>query len=482
MEQLSLSAIDEFSKHLRLVQVTCVVSCITLLALLLSEKETVIRAADHQIEQINRFTSKNNWNANFANDWLNSTYNKNSMQFKEIFLDPEVDKYVLCLDESCKEKFYFKLKYQPVLFKRLKSSNPADPGLAIKRPQTVKDFQVLYDQISDPCCIYEITGIEGREIKIYHDKTEYVDDTNTGYYTSVRGSTKALKPRGLGQAQIRPNQSEDTTNVQTHSAYIGSTLRAGNRRIPDEHQDPSSIYLVIDVAPEPDEQLSEHFLYVLPLRLKQLHYGGAQILDNPDWILNGYQNQFDALHELSKNWSDVSIASARKIVAAERLRKGDSFDFIGIKVPANLALSFGGLLIASVQIYFLLHLKILNSRLRKGCGVATEHFPHWLSQQGGSYGNAVFLISVILFPLATATSLTLTSWLNFEATQLFQLSWTGIALAIICGTCCALVREHHELLGIIQKEATSLYALLKKIIDVKQLLGQGIEKLSKEKR
>ena len=86
MSDKSIEVFNAFAKHLRFLQFTLVASCIALVSVLLTDRQTVIALANNQIDEIYNYTLEQNWDKEGIQHYLDSTgenmsENSDSIQF-----------------------------------------------------------------------------------------------------------------------------------------------------------------------------------------------------------------------------------------------------------------------------------------------------------------------------------------------------------------------------------------------------------------
>src|ERR1700733_5653847 len=107
------------------------------------------------------------------------------------------------------------------------------------------------------------------------------------------------------------------------------------------------------------------------IRRFSTHHEGEKTLDETFWKRK-YQSPFDkAFRELtsvSEMFEEVDLKSAENILVAQADREGDAFEAVGMKVPAEVAVQFGVLLVLGVQLYMWLHLHEFGNRIDRDSG------------------------------------------------------------------------------------------------------------------
>ena len=79
-----MEILDEFSKHLRLLQFTLTISCVSFLTIVLSDRETTVSMANQQINDINNYTSETNWDEERIQKQLDESPNNKPLSSNSI--------------------------------------------------------------------------------------------------------------------------------------------------------------------------------------------------------------------------------------------------------------------------------------------------------------------------------------------------------------------------------------------------------------
>ena len=140
----------------------------------------------------------------------------------------------------------------------------------------------------------------------------------------------------------------------------------------------------------------------------------------PAWA-SKYNHSFkDAFRELAAVYGplqDVPLASAELILDGEAKRTGDTFEAAGLKIPADLAVRCGVLLILGVQLYMLIHLREFGSRLDRNPGFEVA----WIGVYTSQLARAMLFASLLLLPACTVILLSVR---GFQMTESRWLGWT----------------------------------------------------------
>jgi hypothetical protein len=114
------------------------------------------------------------------------------------------------------------------------------------------------------------------------------------------------------------------------------------------------------------------------------------------WKPGRFAHSFPELAQLTKDLEVGTIETWKVKLEEQRLRTGESFEAVGIKIPADAVTKWGIFLVLAVQLYFLCHLVELSRKLRSsdpGWEVA------WIGMYQKPLGALVFSCSALLLPV-----------------------------------------------------------------------------------
>jgi hypothetical protein len=117
------------------------------------------------------------------------------------------------------------------------------------------------------------------------------------------------------------------------------------------------------------------------------------------WYHGTFDESFQQLSRIVKNYDTLSLKTIDDILASERERTGETFDAIGLKLPAEDIVRFGILMVLCVQAYLWVHLREKSSKLQdddEGWEVA------WIGVYQSRYARALMFASTCLLPFFAA--------------------------------------------------------------------------------
>lgn len=408
----SLDTLDAFSRHLRFLQFTSVVACLTFATVVMSDRQTIIRLANEQINLIYNYTR--HWEFENVQLLLDRMGGGKNFVIGSVHLASGQRNYELCLDDTCKDSIRFPLKFH----RRILGGPVNDPAEVFRsklsRPTTLLQFRAFYDGVSEGCCIYSIDGIRGKSLKKY-DGYVMIDPSDDGCNSATHDlsniilrpitaerAERLVEPDAQERERLNANSSENS-GVNDRIEFSGDISNTFDglvdceRRYIDKLEGPRLVIKKSIRGPN----LQSYDIYVFPpFVVNKRSYNGVEILGQKAWIYSYYDEQFKALASLTKEWPEIGVDVAKKIINAEYAREDELFEVVGFELSADLLRSWGIFLILGIQFYYYLHIRELNRRkgLFKGIS-AIEVFP-WLALQKGASAIMNY-ISVVLLPLAS---------------------------------------------------------------------------------
>lgn len=120
-----------------------------------------------------------------------------------------------------------------------------------------------------------------------------------------------------------------------------------------------------------------------------------------DWKHGTFDYSFRELSDLTKDYEGMSFDVAERVLAGEEKRGGETFEVVGVKLPAESITRWGIFSIIAIQIYLWIHLRELSPRLRRndpGWDVA------WIGVYTSSHARIVMFALTCLLPAAAVLS------------------------------------------------------------------------------
>jgi hypothetical protein len=152
---------------------------------------------------------------------------------------------------------------------------------------------------------------------------------------------------------------------------------------------------------------------------------------HPDWTPQPFDRAFAELLSVAPaDAGNLPLSElSDRVRASIRLTKGD-VDIAGLRVPSEALTWFAPLIILSLQLYLLLHVRVLSELLTKGDSLPLVA---WVALFTSIIARGVFVVSAVLLPAAVLTFAVIRAILlqlaNLDVT--FQIS--GAAAAYMLG-------------------------------------------------
>jgi hypothetical protein len=168
---------------------------------------------------------------------------------------------------------------------------------------------------------------------------------------------------------------------------------------------------------------SSDFYIDLPIKdSERVRLDGHKVLTerSADWNTKYKQPFKDAFRQLAavyEPFASADIASAERILSAEAKRSGDAFEAVGLKIPAEIAVRCGVLLVLGIQLYLLIHLREFGNRLDRQAGFEVA----WIGVYTSELARGMLFASLLLLPLATVCALDIR---GFAITEERWRAWT----------------------------------------------------------
>ncbi|MCT4648489.1 MAG: hypothetical protein N4A74_26110 [Carboxylicivirga sp.] len=387
MNERQIASINEFSKYLRSMQFTLLATCIAFLAILLSERKSTIALADKQINDIYSYTLENSWNSNGIQEFLNSNSNDLTLSSGAIqFINGTSEIYIFDSGKNRLAKFEF--TFQSKYFKDFGNSNAINFDGNIRRPETLHEFKVFFNAISNPIGVYSLSGIKSPIKHIEgHEQNNPADQGETE--SEIRFEEISIVPKSIYKGSEHSNINSFDANFEDGGQLKLRWVDGYSDNMGNTYED--YIYYIIPF------KVNEERYRPLDFILACSSFQGAE-----RWFYSSFEDQFKALHEVTKDWDDISIGAAKKIINSENTRTGDTFQVLGIQLPSQGILSWGIFIILGIQLYFYLHLREFLNRYKSVSVESVGVTVPWLILYNGKFPMYVYFGTVILIPLISA--------------------------------------------------------------------------------
>lgn len=411
LEQLKRHWSKDYVEHLRAVHFALVSVCVVLILLSLSQGKSEVEMARDQNRQIQDLLS------DFNIGWFKESvpgaihdlrYQQDPLQsllFPKMSLKPKTANALeLAYDVPSPRTLII-----PVVMDGdnwIINSSPSSPlkgqkydgDLSLKlppqlagTPQTLRAFRELWDNLADE---------KGLEILIPDDFGEdaYIEFPNGLIIDKVRVKFIHVDAETYAPMSLRHwNESEVLTMQYLKLDLKSDILYAGkyfaNRFKPGITE--------LDFTYTPD------FTVLLPVKTYiRIPFKGQAVLirhSAPGWKWHpgSFQDSFQQLAKIVHNYEMLPPHTISEILDGEMERSSESFEAIGLKVPAEDIVRFGIILIIGIQLYLWLHLYEKSTELRNGDeGLEVA----WIGVYRSPYASTMMFVTTCMLP-ATAASL-----------------------------------------------------------------------------
>lgn len=142
-------------------------------------------------------------------------------------------------------------------------------------------------------------------------------------------------------------------------------------------------------------------IFRIPVKAKAISIDPQTYLSRhvgQDWIPGSFEKSFPALNSLTQGLRGLPIEQTKTLlnnVKKQHKLAEENIEVASIKIPAQLFSTWGTVIILGLQLYFLLHLRIL--RIRISPENEAWNYP-WIALYPDLLSRLTYFVSVILFP------------------------------------------------------------------------------------
>ena len=124
---------------------------------------------------------------------------------------------------------------------------------------------------------------------------------------------------------------------------------------------------------------------------------------NARWPKGFFTDSFGELEQVSKDYQDLELDRVKSIIESELRRSGDSFEVLGAKFAGPTLRKWGGMVLLGIQLYLLLHLRILVQRLKRSSEIL---FVPWIGVYKDTLSQITFAGTAVIAPVLISAGLT----------------------------------------------------------------------------
>jgi hypothetical protein len=132
-----------------------------------------------------------------------------------------------------------------------------------------------------------------------------------------------------------------------------------------------------------------------------------------------FRDAFPELAAVDGAFETADIGSAERILQAEARRTGDAFEAAGLKIPAEVAVRCGVLLVLGVQLYMLIHLREFGNRVDREAGFEVA----WIGVYTSNLARVLLIVSLLVLPACAVVMLSIR---GLMMTKYKGLAWTAL--------------------------------------------------------
>jgi hypothetical protein len=376
----------DFVEHLRTVHFSLVILSLGLIIVASSQPNSVTRRARVQLDQITTVAEK------LKSGWLNARCSEQRSRLRNMMTEAnvkekEINAFYLTFVRPIRQGNFPEYEFVIENNCLMVDSVPAEPQMAlypmvpvgkqftkvtpplVDAPKTLAEFVALWNEMNQHPQVILPT--------VLGDKILIMDGSHQpGVEFTLAKQSALSSPPGRMEFYLMPQGEEwhDTS----HIAIFGYRFAA------------DGVIPIIDFKNTDLDGLSY-------LR-EQLDSDESRLT----WRGGSFAETFGDLYEIAKGREAASFKVWRGALSAELDRSGDSFEWVGLKLPAQATTLWGVVLLIGVQFYFLIHLMELSRKMTNtdaGWEVA------WVGVYQGKLARLLFRSSALLLPVGAVVVL-----------------------------------------------------------------------------
>lgn len=418
----------DFVEHLRTVHFTLIALCVGLIILSWFPSKSEIQVARDQASEILEVT--NTWKEDFLQVAAASLV-------KAIFPDDKRRKFLVLTDAAQFADFDLNLNFKDklvhpqfkppswIIEKEMPSellpdtSSSAGPELRIRTPSNLKSFQRLWNSL-----------VADGHIVVPLFPTECFAG---GYVRST--ATPGPTDKSRLESLVCTVSSPSSHNAASVPVSIRPTNEQRYRRLAPQNRNKWEYEFSGELTPFPLTERGFGIILaggevILPIPdVKRIDLDGQKVLiqRSDKWKDKDGRLFKDAFGELAADapFEDVDIGSAVRILDEEAKRTADSFEAVGLKIPAAMASKFGVFFVLVVQFYLWMHLHEFRNRTDRDAGFDVA----WVGVYSRKPAQFAKLLSLFGLPVFTVLLLG-TRWPNVSQYKVVMWALASVAAGL----------------------------------------------------
>jgi hypothetical protein len=385
----------DYFEHLRAVHFSLVVLCVGLIVLASLTPKSEMRAAHEQVLEILEVT--NNWRKDlFDNEAKNVVKADSAKDDRSAFVITStgdvVANYLLSWNTNSQSATRPKFKASGwtvalnVPAELLPEPPPEDPdsfdtvgpSFSVNGPQNLKSFQALWDDLLQPGSIM----LPRRPTECFYTTLDRNVDVMLVPCAILPLNSSASVTRD-DELVLEPTDSTVKKRFQRASIQSDVQFDFSSQPLAGTFFDPGRILLPVRDA-------------------KQIHFDGQNVLIqlSSKWKAKhglSFKDAFRDLAAVDGTFEDASIESVERILDGEAKTQTETFETFGLKIPGEIAVRFGALLVLAVQLYLWIHLREVGLRMKQN----TDLDIAWIGTYSSKAARILFYVTVTVLPLIT---------------------------------------------------------------------------------
>jgi hypothetical protein len=410
----------DFVEHLRTVHFALMAVCFGLLVLGSFPSPSQVSRADEEIKQIQAVA--NGWNMDFLEQAAATVAAKNLPAPETLpypFRSSDVNGYLITGQgvrvRNIPYKIYFPYptwliegKVPAELSQRgafmIKGTFVPESNLKIIPPRNIALFQELWDNLLQPVVIDYPSG----------------PPSSCRYGPGFDSSGRAIPPSKRPKCELRSDMPEKYwERLQVEYTFANGDDPNNTDGFPFAS---TEFHALLEFHNDQGQVTDSGDHFLAPSEIGHVTFDAHRILTamHPAWVDSWrlpFDQAFRDLAAVDGPFKNVDLASAENILGAESERSGEAFEALGMKVPAEVAVRFGVLLVVGIQLYMWIHLHEFGNRVDKQAGFEVA----WIGVYFSRAARIIFYLTVFLLPECTIMFLSLR---GLHSTQNKGIAWS----------------------------------------------------------
>lgn len=414
MDDQFYDTFKEYVKHLRLIHFSLVITCVTLIIFLMENRQSSISEAKKELDEIIAFLDSHETYEMAVSQIeakLSEDVVKNYPYLDFLRYDPPL-KLNLSFSTNPKhgvevqdhaESWYMRVK-------RISIVNDTEKSLKFSDVSTIYEFKKRYTSVTSGCCLRVISGTDSHQ----HQIPTY-DRPSDEYHAHFN------KPGEIAETPWLLNQWEPEllflpTGEPASKDYKPSRIFGLSSSVTTVPEIPN-YPILFDVLEDGPNFLHLRLLYdrsifdnfYFSIKYENAGWQWRPLFKLYGWTNAEFERQFYNLNKITRNWQDIKLADARKIIDSEFEREPLTVGFFSLSMSRSMANNIGLLLILILQAYMFMHLRSFMTFMQTDrellmSGQSTSfvfNYP-WVGLYNTHLARLASLCSIVALPGVTA--------------------------------------------------------------------------------